>query len=349
MADPTDPADDPRDGTWKTLQTATAGGTGLNIVFIGDAYTSDLIDNGTYDSDMRRAMNHFFDVEPYTSLRNMFNCYQVYAVSQDGNYNSGSSTALKCKFTGGMAIMGDEDRILKYATDISELTGTSGAKVSMVVDGQIYYRPYRFNGGLLVVVVLNTDRVGGSTAMYTSGVSIAFCPLSVKDKRFAEIIHHEACGHGFGFLADEYEGNGTVTSSSLNQLKRYQNYGMYPNVDNTDDPDSIIWSKFLKDSRYSPYVGIFEGGFLYSKGIWRPTEASIMRYNIGGFNAPSREAIYRRAMELNKGASYVYDFEEFAAFDAKARAASEAQTRSAVETVPPYDFVQFAEPVIRER
>ena len=124
---------------------------------------------------------------------------------------------------------------------------------------------------------------------------------------------------------------------------------MYPNVDNTDDPDSIIWSKFLKDSRYSPYVGIFEGGFLYSKGIWRPTEASIMRYNIGGFNAPSREAIYRRAMELNKGASYVYDFEEFAAFDAKARAASEAQTRSAVETVPPYDFVQFAEPVIRER
>ena len=71
-----------------------------------------------------------------------------------------------------------------------------------------------------------------------------------------------------------------------------------------------------------------------------------MRYNTGGYNAPSREIIYRRAMELSKGPSYVYDFKDFAAFDATleteaAHASERARTKADVR-----DFIPFAEPVI---
>jgi hypothetical protein len=51
-------------------------------------------------------------------------------------------------------------------------------------------------------------------------------------------------------------------------------------------------------------------------------------------------------MELSKGPSFVYDFEEFAAFDATltteaAHASERARTKADVQ-----DFVPFGEPVI---
>ena len=40
----------------------------------------------------------------------------------------------------------------------------------------------------------------------------------------------------------------------------------------------------------------------------------------GLFNAPSREAIYKRAMKLAYGDSWTYDYEEFVKFDTQGRA-----------------------------
>lgn len=80
-----------KNGVWKKLQAASTDGHGLNIVFLGDAYTDVMIADGTYDNDMKRAMDHFFEVEPYASMRDMFNCYQVYAVSKNNNHSEGSS------------------------------------------------------------------------------------------------------------------------------------------------------------------------------------------------------------------------------------------------------------------
>ena len=45
-----------------------------------------------------------------------------------------------------------------------------------------------------------------------------------------------------------------------------------------------------------------------------------MRYNTGGFNAPSREAIYYRIHKLAYGADWEYDYEEFVEWDARNRA-----------------------------
>ena len=53
----------------------------------------------------------------------------------------------------------------------------------------------------------------------------------------------------------------------------------------------------------------------YPYGVYRPTENSIMRYNTGGFNAPSRQAIWYRIHKLAYGSSWVFDYESFVDYD----------------------------------
>ncbi len=63
-----------------------------------------------------------------------------------------------------------------------------------------------------------------------------------------------------------------------------------------------------------------------------------MRHNIGGYNAPSREAIYKRIMKLSESDSWEYDYETFVAYDAVNRSnASQTYmtTRSATSTNAP--------------
>ena len=47
-----------------------------------------------------------------------------------------------------------------------------------------------------------------------------------------------------------------------------------------------------------------------------------MRYNTGGYNAPSREAIWYRMHKLAYGESWNYDYEAFVAYDALNRKTS---------------------------
>ena len=63
--------------------------------------------------------------------------------------------------------------------------------------------------------------------------------------------------------------------------------------------------KFTRDT--------YEGGYTFFKGVYRPTQESMMRANNAPFNAPSRQAIYNKVMKLGLGKTPSY--EEFVAFD----------------------------------
>lgn len=129
------------------------------------------------------------------------------------------------------------------------------------------------------------------------------------------MLYHEACGHSFAKLADEYayEDMGTAPSDYVSQIKEQQtNWGWWKNVDFTSNPLETRWSHFINDTRYANEgLGAYEGGLTYWNGVWRPTENSIMNTNTGGFNAPSREAIYYRIHKLAYGDSWEYGYEEF--------------------------------------
>ena len=90
----------------------------------------------------------------------------------------------------------------------------------------------------------------------------------------------------------------------------------YSNVDITSDPTQVKWAQFLADDRYKKEVGMYEGGFTYQYGVWRPSENSIMNDNQGGFNAPARYTIWYRIHKLAYGNSWNGTYEDFATYDA---------------------------------
>lgn len=76
-------ADFYRDKEVITVQQATEGN--VDLVFMGDGFTIDdmATQNGYYETSLRKAVDYFFDVEPYRTYRNYFNVYIVCAVSND--------------------------------------------------------------------------------------------------------------------------------------------------------------------------------------------------------------------------------------------------------------------------
>ena len=175
--------------------------------------------------------------------------------------------------------------------------------------------------------------------------SVAFFANGDNDPElFGSTLRHEAGGHGFGFLDDEY-----VTSYSEIPLDRknsrielWQKYGWWANVDFTNDPTQVKWAKYLTDDRYKNDVGIYQGGSTYGYGVYKPTENSMMNENMEYFNAPSREAIYKRIVTLS-GEGYTYD--KFLEYDAVNRTAA---TRSVGAAKAPArrDWQPGAPPVI---
>lgn len=309
---PADPSGDyestdfSKDGQVLTLQKASVG-KGINIVFMGDGYTDkDMGNGGLYEKLMKEAMDEFFAIEPYKTFRNRFNVYAVKVVSKNGRIGEGYSTALGTTFANGTEVIGDLNKCYEYALKVPEITSTEN---------------------LLIPVMVNTRRNAGTARMSdTLQSSVAFfASFGNLAESFGGILRHEAGGHGFAFLADEYSSYDTTVPKEIiaDYQQKFEKYGWYANVDFTSDPEKVHWSAFLSDDRYKDEVGIFEGGALYSKGVWRPTQNSMMNEDAEYFNAPSRWAIYQRIMKLS---GEECSFEKFLEYDKVNRGAGKASS-----------------------
>lgn len=313
-----------KDGEVVTLQKASVG-KGVNIVMMGDAYSDRQIADGIYDADMKYMYDNLFTQEPYKTYKDYFNVYYVNVVSVTEGYEY-NNTALDGFFGGGTYVAGDDKMVFNYALNAVSEEDMDEA---------------------LLIVAMNSDAYAGTCFMYYptetdgtygSGPSVSYFPKGGDAVTFAQLLHHEACGHGFAKLADEYayEDYGEAPADYIAQTKQHQDsWGWWKNVDFTDDPSEVRWNYFLSDERYAnDGLGVFEGGLTYWSGVWRPTENSIMRYNTGGFNAPSREAIYYRIHKLAYGADWEYNYEDFVEYDSVNRkSASEAAAVSATKYV----------------
>lgn len=316
-----------------TLQTASEG-NGINVVLMGDAFSDRQIADGTYEKVMQQAADAFFSEEPYASFRDMFNVYYVNAVSQNEGYFDGGETAFSCYFGEGTRVGGKDGLCMQYAQAAFNFT-----------DEQMQ--------DVLIIVMMNSTRYAGTCWMYNNtgytsdygrGTSVAYFPIGTTYEDLATILHHEAGGHGFAKLNDEYayEYMGMIPANEIrDEQNMRENYGWGKNTDYISDPARVYWSKFIADSRYaSENIGVYEGACTYWTGAYRPTENSIMNDNTGGFNAPSREAIYYRIHKLAYGESWTYDYEEFVNWDLNQRA------RSRVSVVPQKKYPPTAPPVI---
>ena len=291
----------------QALQTATTG-KGVDIVIMGDSYSDRLIADGTYERDMREAIEALFSVEPMKSFRHLFNVYMVYAVSQNEVYNG--STVFRVQPVSGSNYTGGDSSIVNTYTKRA-VPNKPFSDIATIIVGHDT-NAFVGNGGTTWV-----SYSGSADQYYDYGPalwSIAYVGRWDGDS-YPYITVHEF-GHLFAKLADEY----VLYDSEVENLDEYlcQHLGIYKNIDYTGNPETVKWSKFLKDSRYSSEnLGVYEGGLLYSRGVWRPSEESIMRSSWTQFNAPSREATYNRIHKLAYGDSWQYDYETFVQQDLK--------------------------------
>ena len=175
----------------------------------------------------------------------------------------------------------------------------------------------------LIVFVPNIREYYGVTKMYSTGAAIAFCPPNDYDYPYDTrgILQHEAGGHGFGKLGDEYIYHSAFISTcncaccdhvaAFNAAKAL---GWYENMSLSGKMHEVPWSHLIFDSRYSDIVDIYEGGYMHSRGVYRSEQTSCMNNNIPYFSTISREAIVKR---IKAYAGEVYSFEDFVKNDSR--------------------------------
>ena len=291
-----------RDGNVTTIQSATDG-AGIDLVLMADGFSDRQINAGMYRNAIDKAVDALFTEEPFKSNRAKFNVSMVEVVSK--NEGLSGERALGTYFGENTYCGGDTDAVLEYAD-----------------------KPFQANHDMddcLVIVLINFDKYAGTcfyvtepdNGDYGRGASIAYIPLCSDSSDFAGIVRHEAGGHGFAKLADEYSYSGTIAEEEINgKYHAREQYGWWKNVDFTSDPAQVKWSAFLNDGRYSGQgLGVYEGACTYSHGAYRPSLNSIMNNNSGGYNAPSRYAIWYRMGKLAYGTEWVGSYEDFVTYD----------------------------------
>ena len=292
-----------QDGKVSQLNIASQG-KGIPIVIMGDGFVDKEIADGSYSRTMNQAMEHLFSEEPIKSLREYFDVYQVTAVSKRNIFDGTSSTVFgTVPDHQTMGIDVDASQVMKYVKKVEGIDSIHA----------------------LAVVIMNMNINKGVTYMMASNkisdysYSIALCPVidSLKSEMFRSVLVHEAVGHGFAKLADEYvrSTEGSATDDDIKELKeRHEKYGWFLNVDSEKDSTKVLWTKFIYDAEFSnEKIGTYEGGYTFFKGVYRPSEESMMRSNDAPFNAPSRQVIYNKVMKMALDRTPTY--QEFVEFD----------------------------------
>ena len=291
---------------WLTLQKATRGNTGgINIVILGDGYDAKNISDGDYLANIRQEVEYFFGIEPYTTYRDYFNVYTAFPLSTEtgvGTVNTIRYNRFNTTYTGGVGLRADYDEIFQYALNAPTVTEQN------------------LNQTLIIIVPNSTD-YGGICQMWEDGSAIAFCPQSTYgyplDSR--GVIQHEAGGHGFGKLGDEYIYHNEFIDfcqctccGHVDAINWAKSLGWYDNLSLTGKMHEVPWSHLIFDDRYSDIVDIYEGGFMHNRGVFRSEQNSCMNNDIPYYSTISRESIVKR---IKRYAGETYSFEEFVAND----------------------------------
>lgn len=295
------------------LNQASASGCSnyLNIVILGDGYQKkDLAVGGKFERSARSAMDSFFSVEPYKTFKSRFNVYMVaYESAEEGtDVRSGGIT----KDTYFNTYCQGGGNTSAYVADVTPVINAVTSAVGSA-DAQ-YYRT-------IAILLVNTDEQAGSTGYpfrdYKSGfvngyASFAIAVLAANSTGTNGLVKHEAGGHAFGRLADEYYSGGTVASSSnKTELGNWHAKGWYWNVNHSNSGNYYM---FTNSAYSSSEVSFIDGAWGYASGIYRPTQGGMMQNNSGVFNAPSRHAIYHRIITESQGAT-AYSWSDFLEYD----------------------------------
>lgn len=243
----------------------------VDLVFLGDGYTANLIDT-TYVNHINAELQYMFQTQdPLTRYQHFFDVYRVNVVSNQtgadvppqGIYRD---TALDASYY----YDGVTDRLLyinESKANAAISTALAGTNITpemkfVTVNDSIY------GGG------------GGNYAVYAGANSYS-----------NDIAVHES-GHSFANLADEYDYSGGATYTGAEPSE--------PNVTiSATGQKWAAWKGYVEpDYPELGTVGAYQGAMYCTYGIYRPTLTSKMQALGEPFNAVSREAFIHEIYTL---------------------------------------------------
>lgn len=291
------------DGDVIIAKTATKGRNGgINLVFVGDGFDAKDISEGKYLEVMNKQIDYFFSIEPYAAYKDFFKVSIPVALSTESGIQTASTnvdTKFNCISNGEAVYYADKEAVVDFVT--SSIPS---------LDNQALSRS-------LIVLTPNCNANNGMTYMFGDDLAISICPMSVDESPYDQegVVHHEACGHGFGKLADEFIYHaafiyacGCNCHPHTEEVVSAKSHGWYDNLSLTGNVQEVPWSHMIFDPRYRNSVDVYEGGFYHSRGIFRSEHMSCMYSNIPYFSAISRESIVRRIMSYS---GETFDYEDF--------------------------------------
>ena len=278
-------------------------GKGIDIVFIGEGYDAKDIVDGKFETDCQNGYNHFFSIEPYKTYRDHFNVFSVVSQSDESGIET-ANTILDNKFMKSNGIL-DVNAAFQWA---------KMADLNMNLSKTV------------VILLENCKNYYGSTYLYADGSALSIVPISedAYPYDFRGIIQHEAGGHAFGKLGEEYIMHpGYISTCGCDccehpvdeisgQYGLYKSLGWYKNLSMYSDHNMVPWAHLMFHPKYSNRVDMYEGAYMHMRGMYRSEITSCMNNNIPYFNAISRQAIVERIKEY---AGETFDFDEFVARD----------------------------------
>ena len=185
----------------------------------------------------------------------------------------------------------------------------------------------------LIITILNSDVYEGLTSMWTTGAAIAAVPHSryAYPNDYRGLIQHEAGGHGFGKLADEYiyhrENIHSCTCTCCPHVyfvNKGKSIGWFRNISLNGRYKEIDWTHLIFDDRYQDIVDIYDGAYYHSDGVYRSELNSCMNNNVPYYSTISRQEMVERIMKYSGG---TFDFETFVSKDSR-EMGDKFQTRS---------------------
>lgn len=310
--------------SYESLNEATVG-EGIDIVFLGDGFTEEDIENGKWDMALDTIRAYMFETEPFKTYKKHFNIYALPHPFEGTLYGDGEVKTELATYNPdkglGESIEMKRDVISKYAF---ENTPVSKNKKDF--------------SKMLVCLLLNADKgtYSGWCSRNIINPTSFLCMGIAPCNTFAKYCHrsiftHELMGHGFGGFLDEYYGSesGTGTWPEDEIPTKIENWTKwddgwnlcYSDSDPTKIPEN--WWKLSQIDEYKPYVGFYEGGHaMFRYGVWRCTWHSVMNSSGEGggshwynyYSPVQREILLYRIYKLS-GMEKEYSLDKFIEYD----------------------------------
>lgn len=252
---PADPALCQIDTDWE-VETLQAGGDSknrVNILVMGDGYTSSQQDKLT--NDAHNFLSKFWAASPYGNYKNFFNIKLVHVISNQDGADNGSYGATRDTALGAYYNCYDIDRLL--CADSAAIYAVRST-----------YAPEADH----LMLIVNDPKYGGAGGPYST--------FSVHSASGDIAVHEFA--HSLGGLADEYEDSYPGYPGCTGDCPEW-------NVTTVPFRDSLKWNMWVmpstpiptpQESSYNDQVGLFEGARYVKAGVYRPRYTCTMR-NLG--------------------------------------------------------------------